>query len=172
MATRPEWERTRLDLNPADEPPVPPPPVAEPMAQPVAQPMAQPVAQPMAQPMIEDEVRDSHAKRVRVVRTVCTIINLICGLFAVVLGLHIVLVLFEANPNNGFASLVENFSGAVSLGLRGLFTPDNAKLQVLFNDGLAAIAWLVIAGALTYAIRQFALPGPRRTVQYRRHVVD
>jgi len=159
MATRPEWERTRLDLNPADEPPAPPP-------------VAEPMAQPRSQPMIEDEVHDSYAKRVRVVRTVCTIINLICGLFAVVLGLHIVLVLFEANPNNGFASLVENFSGAVSLGLRGLFTPDNAKLQVLFNDGLAAIAWLVIAGALTYAIRQFALPGPRRTVQYRRHVVD
>ncbi|HET9142117.1 hypothetical protein [Actinophytocola sp.] len=163
MSTRPEWERTRLDLNPADEPP-PPPPVAEPMAQ--------PVAAPMAQPMVEDEIRDSHAKRVRVVRTVCTVINLVCGLFATVLGLHIILVLFEANPNNGFASFVENFSGAVSLGLRGLFTPDNAKLQVLFNDGLAAIAWLVIAGVLTYAIRQFALPGPRRTVQYRRHVVE
>lgn len=155
MSTRPERDRTRLDLNPAEEPP-PPPPVAE----------------PMAQPMIEDEVRDSHARRVRVVRTVCTIINLVCGLFAAVLGLHIILVLFEANPNNGFASFVEGFSGAVSLGLRGLFTPDNAKLQVLFNDGLAAIAWLVIAGVLTYAIRQFALPGPRRTVQYRRHIVE
>lgn len=152
MARRPDWERTRLDLNPADEP--------------------MPPVEPVVHPMVEDEVTDSHARRVRVVRTVCTIINLICGLFAVVLGLHIVLVLFEANPNNGFASLVENFSGAVSLGLRGLFTPDNAKLQVLFNDGLAAIAWLVIAGALTYAIRQFALPGPRRTVSYRRHVVE
>ncbi|HEU5471749.1 MAG TPA: hypothetical protein VFV67_13945 [Actinophytocola sp.] len=160
MASRQEWERTRLDLNPADDPA----PVAESVA-PADR------VEPVAHPMVESEVVDSQARRVRVVRTVCTIINLVCGLFAVVLGLHIVLVMFEANPNNGFASLVESFSGAVSLGLRGLFTPDSAKLQVLFNDGLAAIAWLVIAGALTYAIRQFALPGPRRTVSYRRHVV-
>lgn len=152
MANRPEWERTRLDLNPADEP--------------------TPAVEPVVHPMVEDEVVDSQARRVRVVRTVCTVINLVCGLFAVVLGLHIILVLFDANPNNGFASFVDGFSSAVSLGFRGLFTPDNAKLQVLFNDGLAAIAWLVIAGALTYAIRQFALPGPRRRVSYRRRVVE
>jgi hypothetical protein len=153
MHDRPEWDdRTRLDLNPADEP-LPP-------------------AAPMAQRETEEEVVDSYARRVRVVRTVNTTINLICGLFAVVLALHIVLVLANANPRNGFASFVDSFSSAVSLGLRGLFTPDSAKLQVLMNDGLAAIVWLLIAGVLTYAIRQFALPGPRRSVRYHRRVVQ
>ena len=149
MNNGPEWDRTRLDLNPAEEPVAPPVGSA-----------------------VEEEVVDPRERRIRVVRSVCAIINLICGLFAVILGLHIILVLAGANPHNGFASFVDSWSGAVSLGLRNLFTPANAKLAVLLNDGVAAIAWLVIAAALTYAIRQFALPGPRRAVRYRRHIVE
>jgi hypothetical protein len=154
MRNEPEWDdRTRLDLNPADEPLSP--------------------AAPTVQRATEEEVVDTYARRVRVVRTVNTIINLLCGLFAVVLALHIVLVLANANPSNGFASFVDSFSSAVSLGLRGLFTPASVKLQVLLNDGLAAIVWLLIGAALTYAIRQFALPGPRRSIRhYRRGVVQ
>jgi hypothetical protein len=142
-----ELDRTRMDLHPMEEP------------------------APMA-PLVEDEeVVDPRAKRIRVVRKVCAVINLVCGLFALVLGLHVLLVLANANPNNGFASFVDNFASAVSLGLRSLFTPAGHKLQVLLNDGVAAIAWLVIAAALTYIIRQFALPGPRTAVQYRRRAV-
>ena len=141
-----ERDRTRMDLHPMDEP--------EPLA-----------------PVVEDEeVVDPRARRYRVVRRVCAVINLICGLFALVLGLHILLVLANANPHNGFASFIDSFSSAVSLGLRGLFTPDSQKLQVFLNDGAAAIAWLLIAAALTYAIRQFALPGPAATMRYRRTV--
>jgi hypothetical protein len=146
------WDdRTRLDPYPADDPAV---------------------MDPAPEPVVEDEaVIDPRSRRVRTVRVVTGIINLICWVFAVVLGLNIILVLAEANPNNGFASLVDSWSSAVSLGLRGLFTPDNAKLQTLLNDGLAALAWLLIAAVLTYAIRQFALPGPGRAAQYRRRVV-
>lgn len=149
MRPRPDWDddRTRLDLNPADEPVV---------------------GEPVGQPLVEEEVIDPRMRRVRVVRTVCAIINLICGLFAVVLGLHIILVLADANPHNGFASLVDGWSSAVSLGLRGLFTPDSQKVQVLLNDGFAAIVWLLIAWALTYVIRRLALPGPGHAVRYRR----
>jgi hypothetical protein len=141
----PEWDRTRRDLPPIDDPRAP---GAE----------------------VEDSVVDPERRRVRTVRAVCAVINLVCGLFAIVLATHIVLVLAEANPSNGFASFVDDWSAAVSLGLRGLFTPGSEKLQTLLNDGLAAIAWLVIAGVLTYAIRQFTLPGPDRPVRYRRVV--
>lgn len=134
----PEWDRTRR------MPPVDP-----------------------ADEVVEERV-DPELGRVRVVRSVCAVINIVCWLFAAVLATHIFLVLFEANPNNGFASLVDSWSSAVSLGLRGLFTPDSEKLRVLLNDGLAAIAWVVIAAVLTYAIRHFALPGPGHSVRYRR----
>jgi hypothetical protein len=146
-------DRTRLDLNPADSPP---PAVAQPA-----------VAQPaVAQPVVGEEVADPDYRRRRAVRIACTIINVVCAIFAVVLALHIVLVIGEANQGNGFAGLVNDWSSAVSLGLRNLFVPESLKLRTFLNDGLAAIAWLVIAGLLTYLIRKLALPGPRVQRRY------
>jgi len=141
-------DRTRLDLNPAAEPP---PPAAQPLVE-----------------QQQEEVADPDGRRRRTVGIVCTVINVICGLFAVVLGLHIILVLGSANQGNGFAQLINEWSAAVSLGLRDLFTPANEALRTFLNDGLAAIAWLVIASLLTYLIRRFALPVPRRVSHYRR----
>lgn len=135
----PEWDRTRQDILSADD---------------------------LGHEVVEERVADPDRGRLRVVRAVCAVINIVCGLFAIVLATHVILVLAEANPNNGFASLVDSWSSAVSLGLRGLFTPESEKLSVLLNDGLAAIAWLVIAGVLTYAIRHLALPGPGYAVHY------
>jgi hypothetical protein len=118
--------------------------------------------------VVRDRVEDSRAKRVRTVRMVTTAITFVCAFFAVVLAVQIILVLAEANPKNGFASFVDGFSSAVSLGFDGLFNPDSAKAAVLFNYGAAAIVWLLISSALTYLIRRFALPGPRDAVRYRR----
>jgi hypothetical protein len=144
-------DRTRLDLHPTEEP----------------QPAAMP---PASRRAVEEETVDSYAKRASVVSKVCTVITMVCGLFALVLATHILLVLAEANPANGFASFINSFSGGVSLGLRNLFTPESEKLRVFLNDGVAAIGWLIIGGALTYAIRRFALPGRSRSVHYRRVV--
>jgi hypothetical protein len=141
-------DRTRLDLTPAEEVP--------------------PGAQPP--PMVEqqEEVTDPDQRRRRTVGIVCTVINVICAVFAVVLALHIVLVIGSANQANGFAAFINDWSAAVSLGLRDLFVPANEGVRTFLNDGLAAIAWLVIAALLTYLIRRFALPVPRRVSHYRR----
>ncbi|SER46446.1 hypothetical protein [Actinokineospora terrae] len=120
--------------------------------------------------VVSERVEDSYASRVRTVRMVCSAITFVVGLFAVVLVAQIILVLAEANPRNGFASFVDGFSSGVSLGFDGLFTPASEKAAVLFNYGTAAIVWLLIGAALTYLIRKFALPGPRREVRYRRTV--
>lgn len=139
-------DRTRLDLNPAEElPPGEQPPVVE-----------------------QEEVGDPDHRRRRTVSVVCTVINVVCGVFAVVLALHIILVLGSANMGNGFAATVDSWSSAVSLGLRDLFVPENEKVRTFLNDGLAAIAWIVIASLLTYLVRRFALPTPRRVSHYRR----
>jgi hypothetical protein len=145
-------DRTRLDLTPGEElPPGAEPPIVE---------------QP---PVVEQrETADPDHRRRRTVSIVCTVINVVCGVFAAVLALHIILVLGSANQSNGFASLINDWSSAVSLGLRDLFTPANEKVRTFLNDGIAAIAWLVIASLLTYLIRRFALPVPRRVSQYRR----
>jgi len=139
------WDRTRrMDPYPADEP------------------------EPVAPYVADEEVVDPDARRYRTVRRVCAAINLVCGLFAVVLALHILLVLANANPRNGFASMISDWASAISLGVGTLFTPDSPKLAAFLNFGLAAVIWLLIGAALTYAIRQFALPAPRSTVRYRR----
>ncbi|MFI7680819.1 hypothetical protein [Actinophytocola sp. NPDC049390] len=121
----------------------------------------------MTEPVAEEEIADADHGRRRTVNIVCTIINVVCAIFAVVLAVHIVLVIGEANQGNGFAAMIDEWSSAVSLGLRDLFVPENLKLRTFLNDGLAAIAWLVIGGLLTYLIRRLALPGPRRVRRYR-----
>lgn len=123
-----------------------------------------------AAPMVErqEEVADPDARRRRTVGVTCTVINVLCGIFAVVLALHIILVFGNANQANGFAALINEWSAAVSLGLRDLFVPANEKVRTFLNDGLAAIAWVAIAALVTYLIRRFALPMPRRVSHYRR----
>ncbi|MFJ6676213.1 hypothetical protein ACIQMJ_34365 [Actinosynnema sp. NPDC091369] len=118
----------------------------------------------------EEEVVERGDGRVRAVRVVCAVIDLVCWLFAIVLAIHIFLVIGGANPANGFAQLIGSWSAGVSLGLRDLFTPANAGLRTLLNDGLAALLWLVIGAVLTSVISRVALPAHERRVWYRRTV--
>jgi hypothetical protein len=116
----------------------------------------------------QDQALDRQQRRsdrTRTVRIVCTIVNVLCGLFAVVLVAHIVMVLGEANPANGVASFVRGFAAAVSLGFNNLFTPADMKIQVLLNDGFAAIVWLAFGAVITSLIRRFALPNPRELMR-------
>jgi hypothetical protein len=169
MAHAYDHDRTRLDPYPAAEPPPPrepgtsripePPPVSAPRT-----------GGPYEDEIVEEGVANSDYGRIRAVNIACTVISVITGAFAVVLGVHIVLVLGNANMANGFAAFVDGWASGITLGLTGLFTPGNVKLATLLNEGLAAILWLVIGGVLTYVIRRVALPGPRRMQRYR-HVV-
>jgi hypothetical protein len=165
-------DRTRLNPYPAAEP-------AEPLIEHPASsrtPEPPPVSAPRTSGPYQDEVIEEEGvanpdyRRIRTVNIVCTVINVITALFAVVLAVHIVLVLGSANMGNGFASFVDSWAAGVRLGLTGLFSPDSAKLATFLNEGLAALLWLAIGGLLTYLIRRFALPGPRRMQRYRRVV--
>ena len=168
-------DRTRFDPYPAADPADPalqdpaasrrpePPPVSAPRR-------AGPYEEPYEDEVVEEGVSNPDYRRIRAVNIVCTIINVITALFAIVLAVHIVLVLGSANMGNGFASFVDSWASNIRLGLNGLFTPDNAKLATFLNEGLAALLWLAIGGLLTYLIRRFALPGPRRLQRYRRVV--
>ncbi|WP_424189153.1 hypothetical protein ACOBQX_12040 [Actinokineospora sp. G85] len=122
------------------------------------------------QEVVRERVEDSHAQRHRTIRMITSAVTFLTGLFAVVLLAQIILTVAEANPGNGFASFVEGFSSAVSLGFDGLFSPGSAKLATVLDYGLAAIVWLLIGAAINFLIRRFASPGPRREVRYRRSV--
>lgn len=123
--------------------------------------------EPPYEPETAEEVVERTHPRIRVVRTVNALIHLLCAVFALVLAVHIVLVLGDANSANGFAHLITEWSSGVSLGLRNLFTPGSEKLRTFLNDGLAAVLWLVIGAILTDVITRIGVPGPKR-VWYRR----
>ncbi|WP_033435704.1 hypothetical protein [Saccharothrix syringae] len=130
-----------------------------------------PRAEPAGVPYQQEEVVERRGDgRLRAVRVSCAVIDVVCWLFAVVLAINIFLVIAGANQSNGFAQLIASWSAGVSLGLRDLFTPANAGLRTLLNDGLAALLWLLIGAVLTNLITRLALPAGERRVWYRRTV--
>lgn len=75
-------------------------------------------------------------------------------LFAVVLVLHVVFVIGQANPDNGIVSFVQNWAEWVSLGFKDLFTPQDPNLRVLVNYGIAALFWLIVSALVSRLIRR------------------
>jgi len=115
-------------------------------------------------PLAEPEAQDRRQRRWDRTRTVRVIVNVLCGLFAVVLVAQIVLVMGEANsPTGSRRSCGFLFRGV--LGFDNLFTPAGVKVRVLLNDGFAALVWLALDAVVTTLIRRFALPSPRGLVR-------
>ena len=75
-------------------------------------------------------------------------------IFAVILVLHVIFVIGEANEDNGIATFVRNWSEGLALGFQDLFTPDDNKLRVLVNYGIAAIFWLIVSSIVAKIIRR------------------
>lgn len=124
------------------------------------------------EPVVEEVVqRDDTYRKVRTVHSVCAVIDVVCWAFAIVLLVHIFLVIADANATNGFFQFVAGWADGITLGLDGLFTPTSPKVAVLFNEGLAAVLWLLIGTALTSLITRLALPVDHRRAWYRRTTV-
>lgn len=78
----------------------------------------------------------------------------VCLIFALILVLHIVFVVAEANEANGIVEFVETWASRLTLGVGDLFTPDDPKLLVLVNFGIAALIWLIISSFGSKIIRR------------------
>lgn len=88
--------------------------------------------------------------------TVGSIVRAVGTVFAVILGLHIVFVLFEANAGNSFVDLIAQWAGVLAIFFRDLFATGNIKLDVFLNYGLAAVFWLVVTGLLARLLSRAA----------------
>ena len=80
--------------------------------------------------------------------TVARALRTIGYAIVVVLVLHIVLTLLQANPANAVAALVRRLASVFDLGLSNLFLVDDAMLAVLLNYGAAVLAWLLITAVV------------------------
>lgn len=75
-------------------------------------------------------------------------------IFALILVLHVIFVIGEANPDNSIATFVREWSDGLVIGFQDLFTPDDTKLRTLVNFGLAALFWLVVSAVVAKIIRR------------------
>ncbi|PXY32659.1 hypothetical protein BAY60_02260 [Prauserella muralis] len=74
--------------------------------------------------------------------------------FALILVLHVIFVIGEANPDNGIVSFVADWAEGLALGFKDLFRPDDPKLDVLVNYGIAALFWLIVSSIVARIIRR------------------
>ncbi|WP_156755137.1 YggT family protein [Actinokineospora pegani] len=102
----------------------------------------------------ETRRRDTAAARATAVGLLAAIAGWVGRLIALVLVLHVVLVMGNANPDNPIASFVAGIAEPLALAFKTLFTPEDAKLGLLVNYGLAAVFWLVVTSVVTRLIRR------------------
>jgi hypothetical protein len=80
------------------------------------------------------------------------VVRVVTGLVAAVFVLHIAFVVLEANQGNGFVHGVYDLAKVLVLGLGDVFTPDDAKLGVVLNYGLAALLYVVVGQLIIRAL--------------------
>jgi hypothetical protein len=76
--------------------------------------------------------------------------------FALVLAVHVFLTMGDANPANGITTFFSTAADWFVLAFKNLFMPDDGKLRVLVNYGLAAVFWLIVSAVLSRLVRRLA----------------
>ena len=94
--------------------------------------------------------------RSNVVGVIAGVVRWIGLLCALVLVVHVLLTVGDANPDNGITRFFSTAADPLALAFKSLFTPDNAHLRVLVNYGLAALFWLIVSAVLSRLIRRLA----------------
>lgn len=94
--------------------------------------------------------------RASAVRWAVTVVNVLAAVFAVVLALHIVFVIFSANPHNPLVTFVSQWADGLVVFFRDLFTPADKRIAVLVNEGLAAIFWLIVGRIVAGLVRRIS----------------
>jgi hypothetical protein len=75
-------------------------------------------------------------------------------IFSGILVLHVIFVIGEANAGNGIVSWVRGWAESLAIGFKDLFEPEDAKLRVLVNYGIAALFWLIVSAIVARIIRR------------------
>ncbi|MCW3819418.1 hypothetical protein ONA91_33750 [Micromonospora sp. DR5-3] len=73
---------------------------------------------------------------------------------AFIFALHIFFSLAKANQSNGFVEFVYVLAKVFVLGFGDVFTPNDAKVGLVLNYGLAALVYLVVGRLIARALRQ------------------
>jgi hypothetical protein len=82
------------------------------------------------------------------------VIRIVGWFIVLVLVAHVALQLGDANSANGITRFVAYWAERLQLGFRNLFTPADARVQLVVNYGLAALFWLVVTSVLVRLVRR------------------
>ncbi|SFD86913.1 hypothetical protein SAMN04487819_104234 [Actinopolyspora alba] len=86
--------------------------------------------------------------------SLATVVRWGCSLAAALLTAHVVLTVGGANPENALTRFVAEWARALAFGFRDLFLkPEQPKLEVLLNYGIAAICWLLVSVLVVRLLR-------------------
>jgi hypothetical protein len=78
----------------------------------------------------------------------------VTGSVAFIFALHVFFSLANANQNNGFVQFVYVLAKVFVLGFGDVFTPNDAKIGLVLNYGLAALVYLGIGKLIARTLRQ------------------
>lgn len=82
---------------------------------------------------------------------IALVIRVVTAIVVGIIVLHILLVLLEANPANDLVRTMGDWAGSLTEWSENLFTPDSYKARIFVNEGLAAVIYALIGGALSRA---------------------
>ncbi|HEU5156976.1 MAG TPA: hypothetical protein VFU43_08270 [Streptosporangiaceae bacterium] len=89
--------------------------------------------------------------RRRVGDALATAVVIVAVAVAIILAVHVVFVVFEANGANGIVKTINSWADSLAWSFKDIFTPTNPKTAALVNYGLAAVIYL-IAGRVVAAV--------------------
>lgn len=84
--------------------------------------------------------------------TAAGIVSAVGGIFALIEAVYILMLLLHANQGNGFFRFIKSLAEPLALFFPGLFSLDNADLNIILNYGLAAIFWLIVTGFIARVV--------------------
>ena len=88
------------------------------------------------------------------------VIRTVVGVIAALIILGILFRVLEASRDNSIVTLVDDIAKFLVGPFDGLFTPDNRKLSIAINWGIAAAVWLLVGALLASLLAR--LGGGRR----------
>ncbi|MFI0452351.1 hypothetical protein [Actinomadura sp. 6N118] len=94
--------------------------------------------------------------RRRAVNAVAWFISLVTTVVVLILAVHIVFVAFEANTANDLVNTVGDWADDLAWQFKDVFQPDDHKVEVAVNYGLAALVYLIVGRILTSLVRRLA----------------
>jgi hypothetical protein len=88
-----------------------------------------------------------------IVDAAAALVKLAGAVFALLLAGHVLLTLFSANRENPITRFFVSVADALKLWFGGLFTPDDVRVAVAVNYGLAAVFWITAAALVARVLR-------------------